>query len=235
MGDDFLADDKAEPRTDLRQQPEQGGRGFVNDATAGDIARGLGHRARQQAANGEIAGFRYIVAGSAAIQREHFETGQRGLGVAQILAFGTGDVGDRAQHECGGHGQFERQAGEAQRPARRAGRYREDLVGAVAIADRPAIQAGEREFERDFHRRHGRVVNEPCGFFRGQVLEEINLSPDHIGEAERRADMFEPPHGVHQGGVVGGRHLRRVELLVHPRVPVSAKKCGCFSGFQARN
>ena len=167
LGDQFLADDEAESRSDLRQQPEQGGRGLVDDAPAGDIARGLGHRARQQAANGEIAGFRHIVAGSAAIQREHFETGQRGLGIAQILAFGAGDVGDRAQHDGGGHRQFERQAGEAQRPARRAGRDREDLVGAVAIADRPAIQAGEREFERDFHRRHGRVVNEPWPPFPG--------------------------------------------------------------------
>ena len=83
-----------------RQVAEAGARGPVTDFGLVLVVRGI--------AQGEIG------------LRQDFQAGALALGRGDVLAVVAGDLGDRAQHQAGGHRNVEQQAGQTGEPGQRA-------------------------------------------------------------------------------------------------------------------
>ena len=75
-----------------------------------------------------VTGFRGIVVGPPPAVGEHLHAGQSHSGVVQVLAVAAGNVGDRAQHERGGHRQLGEGARQAEKAAGGTGCHAQDPV-----------------------------------------------------------------------------------------------------------
>ena len=125
----------------------------------------------------------------------------------QILALAAGDIGDRAQHDRGREGQFDRQPGKAQGAARRP-RYNHDgLVEPARVAHRPPVQASKRETKRALDRRLRRPIDKFRKMRRNNGPNEADLLTKDRGEAHGETGALEQTDRALQGELILGRKL----------------------------
>ena len=189
------------------------------DTLAGDETRAIAHRFGERGADGEISAFERRLLIRAAAEREHFDAGQGGGRGAQVLAFVARDLGDRAQEDRGRDRQLDRQRRQSERAADRAGRCGGKLMGAVGrLGPTFKIEGPQRQLQRAAEGGLGRMRDRAARRLRHGAAQELDRSPDDVGQALRETRPFQasdrPPQIVSllarqsRGHDLDGRHRR---------------------------
>ena len=166
---------------------------------AGEMRGGFRKGLAQSGAREPVGAVGGVIAGLFAAEGEHFQAFEAGLEFGNVVAFAAGDVGDGAQHDGGGDGQFDRQRREAESAADAAGsadkNFVKEFAGAAAIA---FAEADHGQLER-FHQCaaggfvHGFVPalrQQGKAFFDGRA-EIIRQADGETGVLQQRAGGFQ--------------------------------------------
>src|SRR5205823_12589039 len=134
----LLGYDDAEPRGDLREKPDDSRRTLAHNTLVEREICNLDGPPGEQSADGKIVAVRSLAIGCGGTQREHFEAGEPGPRVGEVLALLSGDRRDPSQHDHGRNRQLDREGRKAEGTADRPGGAGEPRME-LAPAAEPAI------------------------------------------------------------------------------------------------
>ena len=196
--------DDAEARPDLRHQAQKDRCRFTGQSLRHDEATRLAHRLREQAARRVIAAVDEAVVDVVGAEREHFQTGQRRIGIGKVFAFAARDLGDRPKDDDGRDRKLDGKARHAEDAADRARCRGRRLVQEARVALRAAFGKGS---ERDVHGRVDgalrRAVDQTRDARRQEPAQRSELLADGPCEACREVRVLERPDGALERRLIG--------------------------------
>lgn len=131
LGGDLFGDDDAEAGGEGGEEAYGGGGGFGGGSAADGGGGGLGDQLGEGGADGPVGGFGGVVGAGIAAEGEDLEAGESVFDAAEVVALAGGDLGDGAEHQGGGEGEFEDQGAEAEGTAHGTGGAGGDFMPAV--------------------------------------------------------------------------------------------------------
>jgi hypothetical protein len=202
-----LGHDDPEPRCDLCYEPDDSRRTLTHDTLIERKIGDLDDPLRELRADGEIIALRRLAIGSRGTQREHFEAGEPGPRIAEILALFSSDRRDCSQHDRGRNRQLYREGRKAEGPADCSGGAGKPRMEFAPTGEPAIFQAEQSDVERMLER----MFRHRCDGGRGGSGQRTLDKPDRLagecGKAAGEARAFEPAHRSGEGLLIRGGEI----------------------------